>query len=252
MNYQTKIQKILKNIQNVCQKIEMALQRSGRDKNSVSLIVVTKNQPKELIAELIIQSPGVIIAENRVLEAKTKNFYFDTFLAPQNDYHMHFIGRLQRNKVKDFLKVFNVIHSLDRWSLIEEIEKTAPLYGKKIKGFLQFNVSGEATKAGFYLDEMESLLPRLISIKNIDFVGLMTMAPINDEKRVRKSFYLLRKAREDFLSIYNSMQQKENLNFGNNFQIDSLSMGMSGDYIVAVEEGATHVRVGRAIFDDVS
>lgn len=254
MNEQKKIEKIVENIHIVREKISLALEKSGRKNEKVLLIVVTKNQPKEQIAELISRCPGLHIGENRVSEAKEKKAFFDAFSAKKLDYHLHFIGRLQTNKVKDFLKISNVIHSLDRYSVIDEIEKQLAVTQQKnnanphkIRGFLQLNVSGEESKAGFSLEQVDEFLPRLALINNIDFVGLMTMAPFHDEIRARECFRLLKEAKTLIATKCPDFFSPSTISSERHFS--ELSMGMSGDYLIAIEEGATCVRVGSAIFD---
>lgn len=248
MNEKDKIERVLKNIATVKKNIELAAKRS-KQKQKVHLIVVTKNQPKELVAELIKRSSGLVIAENRTAEANIKKTFFDATLSGADDYALHFIGRLQTNKIKDFLAVSHVVHSLDRWSLISQLEKKLSekknLAQGRVQGFLQLNVSGEEAKAGFSLDEATEILPSLADFKHIDFVGLMTMAPFTeDEKKLRHCFSSLRQARDHLKKTASALKKN-----GKCLQLDFLSMGMSNDYIIAVEEGATHVRVGSAIFD---
>lgn len=249
MNEKEKIERVLKNIATVKENIELAAKRS-KQKQKVRLIVVTKNQPKELVAELIRRSSGLVIAENRTAEASMKKTFLDATLGDASDYELHFIGRLQTNKIKDFLAVSHVVHSLDRWSLISQLEKKISErknlpQGYKVQGFLQLNVSGEEAKAGFSLDEATEILPSLADFKHIDFVGLMTMAPFtDDEEKLRDCFSSLQQARGHLRKTASSLKKN-----GGCLRLDFLSMGMSNDYIIAVEEGATHVRVGGAIFD---
>ena len=253
MNEKDKVKRVLKNIEIVKENIKSASKRSGQ-KKEVHLIIVTKNQPKELVAELIKKSPGLVIAENRTAEANLKKTFFDAADLKTDDYTLHFIGRLQTNKIKDFLAVSNIIHSLDRWSLISQLEKKLSFEKErknlpeeyKVQGFLQLNVSGEEVKAGFTLDEAIEILPRLADFRHMDFIGLMTMAPFtNDMDVVRDCFSSLRQARDRLVKEVSSLEKKS----CNCLSLDFLSMGMTNDYIVAVEEGATHVRVGSAIFD---
>ncbi|MBC7475849.1 MAG: YggS family pyridoxal phosphate-dependent enzyme [Candidatus Sericytochromatia bacterium] len=202
--------------------------------DSVTLIGVTKTKGIDDIKRAVVA--GIKnIGENKVQEALEK-------YQELKDLNLiwHFIGRLQTNKVKKAVEIFDLIHSVDRINLAEEIDKEAKKLGKKQKVLLQVNTSGEESKAGFSIDDLIELLPKIVQMNNLDIVGLMTVAPATeDENLLRKCFSSLR-------------ELKDKINESKYFtqELKILSMGMTGDYAIAIEEGSTMIRLGRAIFGE--
>jgi len=213
-------------------RIAAACERSGRERGEVNVIAVTKYVTLERTVE-VIEAGYSNIGENRWQDAKDKW----EALREREDVKWHFIGHLQTNKVKDVLGRFAAVHSLDRWSLAEEIQKKAERLGLVVPCFVQLNVSGEETKYGLPPDQLMSFLERLKSCSAIDVVGLMTMAPHEeDPEKTRPVFRRLRELREE-----------ANAAGAYGKPIAHLSMGMSNDFEIAIEEGATWVRLGSVL-----
>ncbi len=219
---------IKENLESVSEKIESTLLKTGR-KDKVALIVVTKTISADKITEAI--RAGVqIIGENRVQEALEKHPRIKEKVS------WHFVGHLQRNKVKKALPLFCMIQSIDKLETAAEIEKRAL---KPVDILIEINSSGEETKAGIKPDELFSLVDQLRELEMINIRGLMTIGPFtNDEKRIRESFTLMRK------KFYDLKQREKDLD------IRYLSMGMSSDYHIAIQEGSNMVRIGTAIFGE--
>ncbi|MDH5458925.1 MAG: YggS family pyridoxal phosphate-dependent enzyme, partial [Nitrospinota bacterium] len=178
---------------------------------------------------------GCVLGENKVQEARDKIEALGT-----ESYHWHFIGHLQRNKVKYIPGLFELIHSVDNSELAEDIHRYSLKHDLVTPVLIQVNVSGELSKSGVPPSKLEELLDMLISLNGISVRGLMTIPPFDpDPEKSRKHFAALRKLRD--------RMKKVNIE---NIVMDELSMGMSNDFEVAIEEGATWVRVGSAIFGD--
>ena len=222
---------IAENLNNIKNLIKEAAEKSHRDPSEVQLVTVTKTVPVSRIQQAI--DAGVtIIGENRVQEAKMK------FEELNRDVEWHLIGHLQTNKVKIAVELFDLIHSVDREEVAQEIQRRAMALNKKQKVLIQVNTSGEASKSGCSPEEAEHLIRVISMMENIHIQGLMTIGPLTeDQESVRNSFHLLK-------TIF--LQMKE-LNL-KNVEMKHLSMGMSSDFQLAIEEGSTLVRIGSAIF----
>jgi len=200
---------------------------AGRDPSGVLLVAVTKGVSAELVAEALSAGQSHF-GENRTAEAAGK------FEALGGAATWHFVGRLQRNKVKQITPFISTIHSVDSVPLAMEISKRA---NRDVQVLLEVNTSGEDTKAGVAPRELWKLIDGAAGLERVKVRGLMTMAPlVTDEEQSRPCFRLLR-----------SLLSEANVRYPD-LGIQHLSMGMSQDYRVAIEEGATMVRVGRAIF----
>ncbi|RKX96354.1 MAG: YggS family pyridoxal phosphate-dependent enzyme [Spirochaetes bacterium] len=217
---------IADNLKRVQETIEETLSKTGR-KDSVTLIAVTKTVDPEGINEAI--EAGIkIIGENRVQEARDK---FDKI---KKGVTWHLIGHLQRNKVKHALPIFSMIQSIDKVETVREIERRAQ---KLVDILIEINSSGEESKYGVNPDQVFKLVDEILEYKMINIKGLMTVGPLTtDEKEIRKAFSLTRKKFDEMKDRYKELD------------ITYLSMGMSGDYPIAIEEGSNMVRVGTAIF----
>jgi len=218
------------NLRTVTERIEAACERAKRDPAEVRLVVVTKTVPVEVISELI--GLGVEdIGENRVQDFAAKA----EELGEQPGVRFHMIGHLQRNKAKDAVRLFDMIHSADSLRLAEAISRAAAAQGEETPLLLEVNVSGEEAKFGFDPAGAREAAPRIAALPNVRLEGLMTMAPFGAEEGVLRSVFRgLRELREEISSQHA-------------LRLPHLSMGMSQDYEIAVEEGATLVRVGTAI-----
>ena len=216
-------------LEKVLSRMEEACRRSGRSVDEITLVAVSKNFSAEAVREVF--NLGVVnFGENRAQELVGKAEALSDLPIT-----WHFIGRIQTNKVKYFVKVADYVHSVWREKELLEINKRAGALGKKIKVFVEVNVSGEESKAGVRPGEVEKILDIASSMENLEVIGLMTMAPyVEDPESVRWVFRELRRLRDRLNSRYPKLRE--------------LSMGMSNDFEVAIEEGATFVRIGTAIF----
>ncbi|WP_194709703.1 YggS family pyridoxal phosphate-dependent enzyme [Radiobacillus deserti] len=217
MSLEANLSTILNNVRQSCEKV-------GRNHDEITVIGVTKYVTIERAQEAV--DKGIChLGENR-LEG-----LIDKYQHVTGKVHWHFIGSLQSRKVKDLIDKVDMIHSLDRMSLAKEIHKRAT---KSIDCFVQVNTSGEESKHGLHPDDVHSFIEKLAPYTNVRVVGLMTMAPhVDDESILRQTFSTLRALRDDI--------NKKQLDYA---PCSYLSMGMSNDYQIAIEEGATHIRIG--------
>lgn len=208
--------------------MKAACARAGRSIDDVTCIAVTKSVSVERTEEAL-QAGITHLGENRPEGLALKQQHITDERAV-----WHYIGTLQTRKVKQVVNEVDYIHSLDRLSLAEEIQKRAT---KKVKCFLQVNVSGEESKHGLSQDEVQPFLAQLASFSNIEVVGLMTMAPnVDDEQQIRNVFKQLKQLQQQVQALQLAYAP-----------CHELSMGMSGDFEIAIEEGATFVRIGTAL-----
>ena len=212
--------------------IQAALARSPNPQRQVTLVAASKSMPPETIRAAY--AAGLRdFGENRVQEAVAKRPHLDDL-----PLRWHWIGHLQRNKVRFVANAYVLVHSLDRLPLALELDKWARRSGRQQDCLVQVNVSGEPNKSGVAPNELLPLLREVAALPGIRVLGLMTMAPVApDPEMVRPVFRRLRELAAEV--------QAEQLP---GVRMDYLSMGMSDDFRVAVEEGATHVRIGRALF----
>lgn len=221
------------NYKSVEEKVIQACKRAGRDPSEVTLIAVSKTKPISMIEELL--PLGVRdFGENKVQELTEKA----EILSPEIRWHM--IGHLQRNKVKYVVDKACLIHSVDSLRLAEEISKEAGKKNRTASVLLEVNVAGEESKFGIAPEEALPLAKEIAGLPHIQIKGLMTIAPYTEDPENNRNFFRdLRKLSVDIA--------QENID---NVTMNVLSMGMTGDYEVAFEEGATHVRVGTGIFGE--
>ncbi len=219
---------IADNLARVRERIELAAARVGRDPKEIKLVAVSKGQSLERIEQAV--AAGVeILAENFVQEARPK------ILKLRGKVSWHFVGHLQTNKAKYALELFDLIQSIDSIKLAQEVNRQGGKQGREVPVLVQVNISGERTKFGVERGQALALIKETAAMKNLKLVGLMTIPPLSDDPENSRPYYLsLRKFKEEVA--------------GAGIPILELSMGMSADFEVAVEEGATLVRVGTAIF----
>ncbi|MCX6639649.1 MAG: YggS family pyridoxal phosphate-dependent enzyme [bacterium] len=223
---------ILSNLQSVQQRIAGAAAQAGRSPEQIKLVAVSKTIAAERIIEAI-HCGATILGENRVQEAKEKWSSITLHLHECRG-ELHLIGHLQRNKVKDAVRLFDLIHSVDSIRLAEEIDTRAVAIGKVQRVLVEVNTSGEASKSGVEPSKTGELIETILRLQNIRLEGLMTVGPLfGGSSGARESFQLLRKLRDQF---------------GGEKLLPELSMGMSGDFEIAIAEGANLVRIGSAIF----
>lgn len=224
---------IKENLKYIEDEIKKVCEKENIDKNACTLIAVSKTKPIELIKEAY--DYGIRdFGENKVQEILEK------YEQLPKDIRWHMIGHLQTNKVKMILDKVEYIHSIDSLKLASVIDKEAKKKGIVVKGFLELNIVGEETKFGFSVEELNSIVEELAVFGNLRIIGLMIVAPFVDiAEKNREIFKKMKKIAVDI-----------NAKKIHNVEISELSMGMSGDYLVAIEEGATFVRVGSSIFGE--
>lgn len=221
------------NINKVRQRIATAAARCSRSYDSIKLLAVTKTVSPSAV-EQAIRAGITAFGENYVQEAREK------INAIEQRVQWHMIGYLQNNKAKYAVNLFDYIHSVDRMELAKEVNKRAGLIGRKINLLIEINVSGEKTKNGIPAANAIDLMKDVSVLENISVKGLMTMAPYSDNPENSRPY---------FCELRNL--QKNIINEGiTGIQMDELSMGMTDDFEIAIEEGATIVRIGRAIFGE--
>lgn len=217
-------------------RIAAAAFRAGRDPAEVTLIAVSKRVPAERIREAV-DAGQRVFGENYVKEAVAKMRALAAGGALPRDLRWHLIGRLQRNKARDAVRHFDSVETVDRPDLAAELERRAAGQGRAVEVLLQVNLSREPQKAGVSEEALPELLARCAALPHLRVVGLMTLPePAADPERLRPVFARLRALRDSLRSAPGGGNLRE------------LSMGMSADFEVAVEEGATRVRVGTALF----
>jgi len=220
------------NINNVKDRIREAAARAGRDPDEIRLVAVSKRVQAVRVVEAL--NSGIdTFGENYAQELRDKRKIVE--VSSDSYVYWHFIGKLQKNKVKYIVGAVELIHSLDSVSVAREIDKKAQNMGTKAAVLVEVNTGGEETKGGVGSTMLESFLEEISKLKSLEIKGLMTMPPyFDDPERSRPYFRELRELRDRFKSEYPGLRE--------------LSMGMSGDFEVAIEEGATIVRVGTSIF----
>lgn len=216
------------------EEIQSDIKKYSPNPERVRMIAVTKYVDCEIIKEVL--KNGVnLLGENKVqvLQEKREKLSSEIY-----DIKWHFIGNLQKNKVKYIADYIDMIHSVNKLSLAEEISKRAFQNERVIDVLLEINIFGEESKEGYSLEELLQDLPKLLQLKNINICGLMTMAPFTEDTEIQRGvFKTLREIKDDLNEKYFHGQLKE------------LSMGMSNDYKIALEEGATLIRVGSKLFN---
>jgi pyridoxal phosphate enzyme (YggS family) len=209
--------------------IDAAAARAGRDPGSVRLVAVSKTHPAEAVTAAAAAGQSVF-GESRVQEAR------DKIPACPPGLDWHFIGHLQKNKVRQALPLFTLFHSIDSAPLAQAIDRIAGETGEPVEGLLEVNISGEETKHGFTPDQLRGEFAALAKLPHLRIRGLMTMAPYSENP-------------ENALPVFRALRElRDELQSAHDHPLPELSMGMSGDFEPAIEEGATLVRVGSSIF----
>jgi PLP dependent protein len=220
---------VSENLERVREQIARAAAKSSRTADDVELVAITKTHPAEKVREAI-EAGHTLFGESRVQEARAK--------IPElpSSVRWHFVGHLQKNKIRHALPLFEMIHSADSLSLAQEMNRIAEEEGMHPRVLLEVNVAGEGSKFGFAPNMLREQMEQLLALPRLSILGLMCIPPIAEEAEAsRKYFVQLRELRDRL--------QTEFL-----VDLAQLSMGMTQDYAIAVEEGATLVRVGTAIF----
>jgi len=218
-------------LKSVTQRMAKACGKADRPSGSAVLVCVTKEASIDEMREAL--SLGVrIFGENRVQNAAAK------YAQIREKAEWHMIGHLQSNKVKDAVRIFSLIHSVDSVKLAKVIDKEAARCGKIQDILLQVNISGEESKSGVSAEAAESTVDEILLCRNLKLRGLMTMAPENDDPETARPYF---KRLRELRNSINDGIEKSNI-------LRELSMGMTNDFEAAIEEGATLVRIGRAVF----
>ena len=224
---------IAENLESVRGQIASAARKSGRSIDDVDLVAISKTHEAEKVREAI-EAGQSLFGESRVQEARLK--------IPElpSSARWHFVGHLQKNKIRHALPLFEMIHSVDSLALAEDVNRIAEEDGLHPRVLIEVNVAGEGSKFGFDPEKLFSEMESLLALPRLSILGLMCIPPIADEAEAsRKYFVKLRELRDRLQTEFH-------------VDLAQLSMGMTQDYAVAVEEGATLVRVGTAIFGERS
>jgi PLP dependent protein len=221
------------NVERVRDEVRAAAERGGRSPDDVTLVAVTKGHPFEVV-EAALAAGLRDLGENRV-----ESLVERAARVTEPDCRWHMVGRLQRRQAPELHGVTHLVHSVDSVRLAERLSRTAPEGGPSLRILVQVNTSGEEAKTGFPPEEAVEGVARILELPGLEVEGLMTMAPFTDREGViRRTFAGLRDLAEDLRGGLAAYQGRE------------LSMGMSNDYQVAVEEGSTMVRLGTALFGE--
>ena len=219
---------IRENLLRVTERIEKAAQKAGRNPKDIRLVAVSKTMEADRVREAI-EAGVTILGENYVQEAQKK---IEEIGKPVS---WHFIGHLQSNKAKVAVRLFDTIHSVDSVALAEELNRRAQQANQKIPIMIEVNLSGEATKFGTEEEKVTSLAQGVLKLDHLSLEGLMTMPPYFDDPEMSRPYFIqLRELKERLVK--------------GGIPLKDLSMGMSNDFEIAIQEGATYVRVGTAIF----
>src|SRR3989440_2625386 len=222
---------IADNLERVREQIAQAASKAGRGVDEIELVAISKTHDAAKVRE-VVEAGQTLFGESRVQEARVK--------IPElpSNLRWHFVGHLQKNKIRHALPLFEMIHSVDSLALAQDVDRIAEEEGLHPRVLLEANVAGEGSKFGFGPDNLRAEMERLLALPRLSILGLMTIPPLSEEAEAsRKYFVELRELRDRLQT---------------DFRVDlaQLSMGMTQDYAIAIEEGATLVRVGTAIFGE--
>jgi len=234
------LNRIAENLASVKERMVAAAERSGHSPDSIKLVPVTKGRSISEIQSLL-AAGATDIGENRIQEAQQKYDPIHSFLAASNTLQCdwHLIGHLQRNKVKSALEIFSLIHSVDSLRLLAEISRRTEVLKKQTDILIQINTTGEESKFGLDAEDVFDFMEKSLSYSSVRIVGLMTMGVLSPSPETNRPAFALLRTLSDRI--------KDEKYPGITMQY--LSMGMTNDFEVAIEEGANLVRIGRAIFE---
>jgi pyridoxal phosphate enzyme (YggS family) len=224
---------IAENLERVREQIAQAAARAGRVAEEIELVAITKMHPAEKVREAI-EAEQTLFGESRVQEARAK--------IPElpSNLRWHFVGHLQKNKIRHALPLFEMIHSVDSFDLAQDINRIAEEQGVHPRVLLEVNVAGEGSKFGFAPDDLREQMEALLALPRLSIEGLMCIPPlVMESEDSRKFFVQVRELRD-------SLEKEFNM------KLPQLSMGMTQDFRIGIQEGATLVRVGTAIFGERS
>jgi pyridoxal phosphate enzyme (YggS family) len=224
---------ILDNLERVREQIAQAAAKAGRDVKDVELVAIAKTHPAEKVREAV-EAGQTLFGENRVQEARAK------ISELSSNIRWHFVGHLQKNKVRQALPLFEMIHSVDSLALAQDINRIAEEEGLYPRVLLEVNVAGEGSKFGFAPDDLREQMEALLALPRLSIEGLMCIPPLVVESEDSRKFFV--QVRE----LRDSLEKEFNM------KLPQLSMGMTQDFPIGIQEGATLVRVGTAIFGERS
>ena len=222
---------IAENLERVRKQIAHAAAKAGRTVDEIELVAITKTHPAEKVREAI-EAGQTLFGESRVQEARVK--------IPElpSNLHWHYVGHLQKNKIRHALPLFELFHGVDSLALAQEMNRIAADEGLHPRVLLEVNVAGEGSKFGFSPDKLREQMEGLLALQRLSILGLMIIPPLGDKAEAsRKYFVQLRELRDRLQTEFH-------------VDLPQLSMGMTQDFPIAVDEGATLVRVGTAIFGE--
>jgi PLP dependent protein len=224
---------IAKNLEHVRKQIVQAAAKAGRAVDEIELVAITKTHPPDKVRQAV-EAGQTLFGESRVQEARVKVPELPATL------HWHVVGHLQKNKIRHALPLFELFHSVDSLALAQEMDRIAADEGMRPRILLEVNVAGEGSKFGFAPDKLREQMEELLALQRLSILGLMTIPPLADKAEASRRYFV------QLLELRDGLQKE--------FQVDlpQLSMGMTQDFPIAVEEGATLVRVGTAIFGERS
>jgi len=224
---------ILDNLERVWEQIAQAAAKAGRDVKDVELVAIAKTHPAEKVREAV-EAGQTLFGESRVQEARAK------ISELSSNIRWHFVGHLQKNKVRQALPLFEMIHSVDSIALAQDINRIAEEEGLYPRVLLEVNVAGEGSKFGFAPDDLREQMEALLALPRLSIEGLMCIPPLVVESEDSRKFFV--QVRE----LRDSLEKEFNM------KLPQLSMGMTQDFPIGIQEGATLVRVGTAIFGERS
>jgi PLP dependent protein len=225
------MERIAERLKQVQAQIAAAAQKSSRSPDDIELVAVSKMHPADTV-QAAVDAGQIVFGESRVQEARAKIPLLPSRL------RWHFIGHLQKNKIRHALPLFELFHGIDSLALAQDLERIADEEGSRPRILLEINLAAEASKHGFAPEILRTAMEELLSLGKLSIEGLMAIPPIASEPESSRPYFIaLRKLRDELESRFN-------------LRLPQLSMGMSSDYLVAIEEGATLVRVGTAIFGE--
>jgi PLP dependent protein len=222
---------IAENLERVREQITQAAAKAGRALNEIELVAVTKRHPAEKVREAV-EAGHTLFGESRVQEARAK--------IPElpSNLRWHFVGHLQKNKIRHALPLFELFHGVDSLALAQEMDRIAAEQGETPRVLLEVNVAGEGSKFGFRAETLRADIESLLALSRLSIVGLMCIPPLAEEAEASRKFFV------QLRELHNSVETEFDV------KLPHLSMGMTQDFWIAVEEGATLVRVGTAIFGE--
>jgi PLP dependent protein len=222
---------VAENLERVREQITEAAAKAGRSASEIELVAITKTHPAEKVRDAV-ETGHTLFGESRVQEARTK--------IPElpSNLRWHFVGHLQKNKIRHALPLFEMFHGIDSLELAREINRIADEEGAHTRVLLEINVAGEGSKFGFNAESLRAEMEFLLELPRLSIEGLMCIPPLADEAEASRKFFV------QLRELRNSLEKEFDM------KLPHLSMGMTQDFWVAVEEGATLVRVGTAIFGE--